>query len=81
MLDGSVLSDAMGEMHFKGIDLPVHVWRLRGMASEALTTARSLFVGRKAELEQFKGIARALRVACEIDARQATAVPSTKGVL
>jgi class 3 adenylate cyclase/tetratricopeptide (TPR) repeat protein len=61
VLDGSVLSDAMGEMHFKGIDLPVHVWRLRGMASEALTTARSLFVGRKAELEQFKGIARACR--------------------
>ena len=29
----------------------------------------------------FKGIARALRVACEIDPRQATAVPSTKGVL
>jgi imidazoleglycerol-phosphate dehydratase len=29
----------------------------------------------------FKGIARALRVACEVDPRQATAVPSTKGVL
>ena len=29
----------------------------------------------------FKGLARALRVACEIDPRQATAVPSTKGVL
>jgi imidazoleglycerol-phosphate dehydratase len=29
----------------------------------------------------FKGVARALRVACEVDPRQATAVPSTKGVL
>ena len=29
----------------------------------------------------FKGLARALRVAIEIDPRQATAVPSTKGVL
>jgi imidazoleglycerol-phosphate dehydratase len=29
----------------------------------------------------FKGIARALRVAVEIDPRQTTAVPSTKGVL
>jgi imidazoleglycerol-phosphate dehydratase len=29
----------------------------------------------------FKGLARALREACEIDARKADAVPSTKGVL
>ena len=29
----------------------------------------------------FKGLARSLRVACEIDPRQTTAVPSTKGVL
>ena len=29
----------------------------------------------------FKGLARALRVAVEIDPRQTTAVPSTKGVL
>ena len=29
----------------------------------------------------FKGLARALRAAIEIDPRQATAVPSTKGVL
>jgi imidazoleglycerol-phosphate dehydratase len=29
----------------------------------------------------YKGLARALRVACEVDPRQATAVPSTKGVL
>jgi len=29
----------------------------------------------------FKGLARSLRVACEIDPRQTMAVPSTKGVL
>ena len=29
----------------------------------------------------FKGVARALRVACEVDPRQTTAIPSTKGVL
>jgi imidazoleglycerol-phosphate dehydratase len=29
----------------------------------------------------FKGLARALRVACEVDPRQETAIPSTKGVL
>jgi imidazoleglycerol-phosphate dehydratase len=29
----------------------------------------------------FKGLARALRTACELDPRQASAVPSTKGVL
>ena len=29
----------------------------------------------------FKGLARSLRVACEVDPRQTTAVPSTKGVL
>ncbi len=29
----------------------------------------------------YKGLARALRIAVEIDPRQATAVPSTKGVL
>ena len=29
----------------------------------------------------YKGLARALRVACEVDPRQMTAVPSTKGVL
>jgi imidazoleglycerol-phosphate dehydratase len=29
----------------------------------------------------FKGLARALRVACEVDPRQTSAIPSTKGVL
>jgi class 3 adenylate cyclase/tetratricopeptide (TPR) repeat protein len=58
-LDGCVLSDAVGEMRFKGIDAPLRVWRLSGIVGESVVASRSLFVGRKAELDQFKGIARA----------------------
>lgn len=60
-LGGCVQGEAVGEMRFKGIDAPVRVWRLRGIAAEAFAASRSVFVGRKAELEQFKGIARACR--------------------
>ncbi|CAB3793758.1 adenylate/guanylate cyclase domain-containing protein [Pararobbsia alpina] len=58
-LASAIVSDSAGEMRFKGLDTPVRVWRLRGLASEALTTNRTLFVGRKAELEQFKGLVHA----------------------
>ena len=58
-LGDDVMSDAVGEMRFKGIDSPVRVWRLRGLAFEPVMASRSVFVGRKAELEQFKGVARA----------------------
>ncbi|HEX7911470.1 MAG TPA: adenylate/guanylate cyclase domain-containing protein [Paraburkholderia sp.] len=58
-LGDGVLCDAVGAMSFKGIDSPVRVWRLRGLAFEPVTASRSVFVGRKAELEQFKGLARA----------------------
>ncbi|WP_047848441.1 adenylate/guanylate cyclase domain-containing protein, partial [Caballeronia mineralivorans] len=60
-LDGCILSDAAGEMRFKGIDAPPRVWRLRGIVGESVTASRSLFVGRKAELDQFRGIACACR--------------------
>jgi class 3 adenylate cyclase/tetratricopeptide (TPR) repeat protein len=60
-LDGCVLTDAVGEMRFKGIDAPLRVWRLRGIVGESVMASRSLFVGRKAELDQFRGIARACR--------------------
>ena len=60
-LDGCILSDAAGEMRFKGIDAPLRVWRLRGIVGESVTASRSLFVGRKAELDQFRGIACACR--------------------
>jgi class 3 adenylate cyclase/tetratricopeptide (TPR) repeat protein len=58
-LGACVLCDDAGEMRFKGIDAPVRVWRLRGIAADSVATSRSLFVGRKAELEHFRGIARA----------------------
>lgn len=55
-LAGRCLCDELGEMHFKGIDAPVRVWRLRGFAGEAATASRSPFVGREAELEQFRSV-------------------------
>ncbi|CAG4888960.1 adenylate/guanylate cyclase domain-containing protein [Paraburkholderia saeva] len=58
-LGGCVCADAVAEMRFKGIDTPVRVWRLQGISAEAVAASRSQFVGRKAELEQFRGIARA----------------------
>lgn len=57
-LGDGVMSDAVGAMRFKGIDSPVQVWRLRGLPFEPVMASRSVFVGRKAELEQFKGVAR-----------------------
>jgi class 3 adenylate cyclase/tetratricopeptide (TPR) repeat protein len=51
--------EPMGEMHFKGIGAPARVWRLQSMAREPVRASRSRFVGRKAELEQFHGIAHA----------------------
>ena len=60
-LGESVSADALGDLRFKGIDTPVRVWRLTGVEGERanVSSSRSLFVGRKAELEQFRGIARA----------------------
>ncbi len=58
-LGGCIMSDAVGDMRFKGIDAPVRVWRLYGIAADAFAASRSQFVGRRAELEQFKGIAHA----------------------
>lgn len=55
-VSGRSVCDALGERLFKGIEGPVRVWRLRGISGEPATTSRSPFVGREAELEQFKGI-------------------------
>lgn len=62
-LGEAVSADALGEMRFKGIDAPVRVWRLTGIEGERSSDNRSRFVGRKAELEQFRGIARACMAA------------------
>jgi class 3 adenylate cyclase/tetratricopeptide (TPR) repeat protein len=59
VLGRAVISEVAGAMRFKGIDTPVRVWRLQGLAAEAGSVGRSLFVGRKAELGQFKGLVHA----------------------
>ena len=55
-LSGRAECDELGEMQFKGIEASVRVWCLRGVSGEAPTASRSPFVGRQAELEQFKGV-------------------------
>ncbi|CAM2147650.1 adenylate cyclase [Pararobbsia alpina] len=59
-IGNAVVSEAMGAMQFKGIDEPLDIWRLIAVASaEAQPPARTMFVGRKSELEQFASIAGA----------------------
>jgi class 3 adenylate cyclase/tetratricopeptide (TPR) repeat protein len=58
-LGDSALTDSLGAMRFKGIAAAQRVWRLQGLDNEHASTSRNLFVGRTAELEQFKGILRA----------------------
>ena len=55
-LRGRSVCDALGEMRSRGSSAPVRVWRLRGISGEPKSASRSPFVGREAELEQFKGI-------------------------
>ena len=55
-LGESVSADALGDMRFKGIDAPVRVWRLTGVEGGCASGSRSRFVGRKAELEQFRAV-------------------------
>jgi class 3 adenylate cyclase/tetratricopeptide (TPR) repeat protein len=50
------LCDDLGEVEVKGLEAPVRVWRLRGLPADARAANRSAFVGRTAELEQFKGM-------------------------
>jgi class 3 adenylate cyclase/tetratricopeptide (TPR) repeat protein len=55
-LSGRGVCEPLGETALKGLDAPVRVWRLRGLAGESAAASRSSFVGRAAEIEQFKGI-------------------------
>ncbi|MFL6795920.1 MAG: ATP-binding protein [Xanthobacteraceae bacterium] len=55
-LFGRAICDALGQTELKGIAVPVRVWRLQGLPVEPATASRSAFVGRVAELEQFKGL-------------------------
>jgi class 3 adenylate cyclase/tetratricopeptide (TPR) repeat protein len=50
------ICEALGEADVKGFDVPLRIWRLSGLSSESAHLARSTFVGRIAELEQFKGM-------------------------
>ncbi|QCP52579.1 adenylate/guanylate cyclase domain-containing protein [Trinickia violacea] len=58
-LGESALCEPAGDMRFKGIDEPVPTWRLSSMTSEAAAVSRSRFIGRHAELDQFRGIVHA----------------------
>ncbi|MGV2289865.1 adenylate/guanylate cyclase domain-containing protein [Trinickia sp. YCB016] len=55
----SALCEPAGDMRFKGIDEPVHCWRLSSIATDAAAVSRSRFIGRHAELDQFRGIVHA----------------------
>jgi tetratricopeptide (TPR) repeat protein len=48
--------EALGDTDVKGFNAPVRIWRLLGVSTEPVAVNRSAFVGRVAELEQFKGI-------------------------
>ena len=61
-LAGRGVCDEVGELQLKGIEEPVRVWRLSGLIGETAPVAnRSVFVGREAELQQFKSVLEALR--------------------
>ncbi|SAK55696.1 adenylate/guanylate cyclase [Caballeronia hypogeia] len=57
-LAGSAVCEAAGDMCFKGIETPTRVWRLIGAARDPACARHGRFVGRQAELEQFRVIAR-----------------------
>ena len=61
-LSGRGVCDALGEIQLKGFEAPTRAWRLRGLSGEPLAATRSAFVGREAELEQFKSILSACPV-------------------
>jgi class 3 adenylate cyclase/tetratricopeptide (TPR) repeat protein len=55
-LSGQGVCDALGEIQLKGFEAPTRAWRLRGLLGETLAATRSSFVGREAELGQFRSI-------------------------
>jgi len=55
-LSGRGIFDALGEMQLKGLDAPATVWRLKRISGDASPASRAPFVGRLAELEQFRSI-------------------------
>jgi class 3 adenylate cyclase/tetratricopeptide (TPR) repeat protein len=55
-LAGRGLCDDLGAIELKGFDVPARVWRLRGISPDPPAANRTAFVGRKAELDQFKSL-------------------------
>ncbi|MGY3507019.1 MULTISPECIES: adenylate/guanylate cyclase domain-containing protein [unclassified Bradyrhizobium] len=55
-LSGRGICEELGDTSLKGLKAPVRVWRLHGLAGESAAGTRTSFVGRAAEIEQFKGI-------------------------
>jgi class 3 adenylate cyclase/tetratricopeptide (TPR) repeat protein len=55
-LFGRGVCDALGEIQLKGIETPARIWRLRSISVEPVSSSRSPFVGRAAELEQCKDV-------------------------
>jgi class 3 adenylate cyclase len=58
-LSGRGLCDHLGEIALKGFEVPTRVWRLRAISPDPPAANRTAFVGRKAELDQFKSLTTA----------------------
>ncbi|MBV9756917.1 MAG: AAA family ATPase [Alphaproteobacteria bacterium] len=58
-LGGLGVCDPPADIRLKGFDAPVRVWRLQALAHEPVRAHRGAFVGRAAELDQFRGIVAA----------------------
>jgi class 3 adenylate cyclase/tetratricopeptide (TPR) repeat protein len=63
-LGGRGLCDDLGEIALKGFDVPTRVWRLRAVSPDPPVSNRTAFVGRKAELDQFKSLIIACLARC-----------------
>jgi len=54
-------ADSVGEVDIKGIERPVKVWRLKGLANAPAARALTPLFGRRPELTQFHGVLQAFR--------------------
>jgi class 3 adenylate cyclase/tetratricopeptide (TPR) repeat protein len=56
---GNIDCVSVGEITVKGIDRPIHAWRVQGLRGDRLVGANTSFVGRRAEITQFTGVMEA----------------------
>lgn len=54
------ICEPLGGTEVKGFDAPVRIWRLASLSGDPVPANRSVFVGRAAELDQFKGVLAAI---------------------